>query len=63
VLSGKVTDDSGTALADADVVLKQDACNVATAGTDSAGRYQTVFYPDADEYDFSATWDGSGLER
>jgi ligand-binding sensor domain-containing protein/signal transduction histidine kinase/CheY-like chemotaxis protein len=60
VLSGVITDDTGIPLKDAGVVLRQDAYKVATARTNEAGRYQIVFYPDANSYDLSATWADKG---
>lgn len=57
VLHGKITDEGGTPLADASVVLEQDANVVATTRTDNVGCYRIVFYPGSDAYDLSATWD------
>jgi ligand-binding sensor domain-containing protein/CheY-like chemotaxis protein/nitrogen-specific signal transduction histidine kinase len=60
VLSGEITDDVGTALTDATMVLEQDGDTVATTRTDNAGRYQIVFYPDPNTYDLAATWADKG---
>jgi len=57
VLSGEITDEAGTPLTDASIVIEQDIRVVAATRTDSAGRYQTVFYPRPDAYDLTATWD------
>jgi ligand-binding sensor domain-containing protein/signal transduction histidine kinase/DNA-binding NarL/FixJ family response regulator len=55
VLWGEITDDAGTVLGDASVVLEQEGHAVADAKTDSAGRYQIVFYPGPHPYDLAAT--------
>ncbi len=56
VVSGEVTDEAGTRLADASIALAHDMRVVAATRTDGAGRYKIVFYPDLPVYDLTATW-------
>ena len=60
VLSGEITDDAGTPLRDAGMVLERDGDTVAATRTDNAGRYQIVFYPGRRTYDLAATWADKG---
>ncbi|MCL5281778.1 MAG: ATP-binding protein [Planctomycetes bacterium] len=60
VLWGEVTNDAGTVLGDASVVLEQEGHVVADARTDSVGHYQIVFYPGLHPYDLAATRSDQG---
>jgi len=57
LLSGQITDDTGSSLKDVSTVLEQDAHAVAATRTDGDGHYQIVFYPGSRPYDLTAMQD------
>lgn len=54
VISGIITDETGTVIPNASVHLEQDGLEIARTQTDSSGRYQINVYPVHGQYELSA---------
>jgi DNA-binding NtrC family response regulator/ligand-binding sensor domain-containing protein len=55
IISGVVTDEAGSSVPNVDVRAEQYGQPIATAKTDTSGRYKMGVYPVSGKYDFSAT--------